>query len=452
MYLIGNGKLITNDPSAPFIECGAVAVEGTRITEVGAFNELRTRFPDAVVIDACGGVIMPGLIDLHAHSRYTFLRGRDFPNLPEDESIRIINGMLRSLNRQLKADDCIAAAFAQAILCIKNGVTALFDQHNSREFVSGSLASIASVYRHCGIRACLSFGVSERHGSKGLETAIRENIEFYDYCRSLDIDTLVPSFCLDAPSQMSDAALQACIEANDGGMPFCFHDSQTVDSVIESLKRSGMRPMIRLSRIEGLFPNSLAAGCLHANEEEIDALIEGGCSVAVSPFLAMVTGKASGASFSCAAASNTVGSFGICSDSLGSNMFSAVRTAELITRMQPNKSGSRRVCDADLLLRGNPRIASKVFRTRLGVLESGAAADIIIMRSEPFSAQDSSERCIRSIIDGGAVCEMTMVNGKVLMMDGKLCHIDESRHIINYNKRCKVVQRFLENSPNQPGI
>ncbi|HBK55968.1 MAG TPA: amidohydrolase [Xanthomonadales bacterium] len=46
----------------------AMAWDGTgRILAVGAEAELRRRYPDARLIDAGGGVVVPGLIDAHAH-------------------------------------------------------------------------------------------------------------------------------------------------------------------------------------------------------------------------------------------------------------------------------------------------------------------------------------------------------------------------------------------------
>ena len=35
MLIVGNGKVITRDSDLPFMEQGAVAIEGTRIAQVG---------------------------------------------------------------------------------------------------------------------------------------------------------------------------------------------------------------------------------------------------------------------------------------------------------------------------------------------------------------------------------------------------------------------------------
>ena len=67
MLLVGNGRLITRDEAFPYAEDGAVALDGEVIKEVGALSELRAKYPDAEFVDARGGVIMPGLINVHTH-------------------------------------------------------------------------------------------------------------------------------------------------------------------------------------------------------------------------------------------------------------------------------------------------------------------------------------------------------------------------------------------------
>ena len=57
MIIIGNGKLITRDAALPYLERGAVAVEGTLIKEVGEDAALRQKYPEAEYVDARGGVI-----------------------------------------------------------------------------------------------------------------------------------------------------------------------------------------------------------------------------------------------------------------------------------------------------------------------------------------------------------------------------------------------------------
>ena len=65
MKLITNGRLITRDAEGRgYYEHGAVAYEGARIAEVGEEAALRAKYPDAEIVDAKGGVIMPAFNSL----------------------------------------------------------------------------------------------------------------------------------------------------------------------------------------------------------------------------------------------------------------------------------------------------------------------------------------------------------------------------------------------------
>ena len=75
MLIIGNGKTITRDANLPFIEDGAVAIEGTRIKEVGATKDMKEKYKDAEYIDARSGVIMPAFINTHEHIYSAMARG-----------------------------------------------------------------------------------------------------------------------------------------------------------------------------------------------------------------------------------------------------------------------------------------------------------------------------------------------------------------------------------------
>ena len=46
---------------------GAVAWTGSQILAVGPEREIREKYPEAELLDACGGLVLPGLINLHHH-------------------------------------------------------------------------------------------------------------------------------------------------------------------------------------------------------------------------------------------------------------------------------------------------------------------------------------------------------------------------------------------------
>lgn len=75
MLVIGNGRMITQDASNPFLENGAVAMDGNTIVMVGVTEEVKKVYPDAEFVDAKGGVIMPAFINAHEHIYSSFARG-----------------------------------------------------------------------------------------------------------------------------------------------------------------------------------------------------------------------------------------------------------------------------------------------------------------------------------------------------------------------------------------
>ena len=65
--LIGNGIVVTLGENNKVIPDGGVLVRGEIIEQVGRTAALRKKAPKARFIDACGGVIMPGMINAHMH-------------------------------------------------------------------------------------------------------------------------------------------------------------------------------------------------------------------------------------------------------------------------------------------------------------------------------------------------------------------------------------------------
>ena len=97
-------------------------------------------------------------------------------------------------------------------------------------------------------------------------------------------------------------------------------------------------------------------------------------------------------------------------------------------------------CEAmTMLFENNAKMASKYFDRKLGVLEAGAAADVIVMDYKPFTPF-SDENIDGHMIFGmtGRQCQTTIAAGKVLMRDRELVGIDEeaeNAHILEAAKK-----------------
>ena len=64
-YIICNGKIVNGKNEAPFE--GNIIIEGSRIKEITKTAEIPSDFPKERILDAKGGYVTPGFIDIHRH-------------------------------------------------------------------------------------------------------------------------------------------------------------------------------------------------------------------------------------------------------------------------------------------------------------------------------------------------------------------------------------------------
>ena len=120
MQIITNGRLITRDPAAPYFEKGAVAYEGTKIVAVGEETKLRAQYPDAKIIDAKGGVIMPAFINAHTHIYSALARGLSIVGNNPTNFYEVLDGTWWAIDRKLTLEGTMASADALYMDCIKH--------------------------------------------------------------------------------------------------------------------------------------------------------------------------------------------------------------------------------------------------------------------------------------------------------------------------------------------
>src|SRR5689334_13814918 len=63
----------------PMVRDGAVVIDGDRITAVGSARDLGAAYPDAQHHDAGNALILPGLVNAHAHLELSGCSAGDSP-------------------------------------------------------------------------------------------------------------------------------------------------------------------------------------------------------------------------------------------------------------------------------------------------------------------------------------------------------------------------------------
>ena len=425
MLLIGNGKLITRDPALPYLADGAVAVEGEVIKEVGTLTDLKAKYPDAQFVDARGGVIMPGLINAHTHIYSGLARGLAIDGNNPTNFLEVLEGTWWNIDRHLTLDGTRASAYATVLDCIRDGVTTIFDHHASFCEIPGSLFAIQDVCRELGIRANLCYEVSERDGEEKCRQAIRENADFARWAKEQDDDMIKAMFGGHALFTISDKTFEEMVKANDGMTGFHIHVAEGMNDVYDSLRNYGCRPVNRLLYNGILGDKTLLGHCIHISPAEMDIIRETGTMVVNNPESNM--GNAVGCSPVLQMFRKGI-TVGMGTDAYTHDMLESLKVFLIIQRHNaalPNVAW----CECmDMLFKNNAAIAAKYFEKPLGVLKSGAAADVIVMDYKPFTPF-SDENIDGHMLFGmmGKNCRTTIINGKVLYQDREFVGIDEEK-------------------------
>lgn len=424
MLIIGNGILITRDPEQPFLGEGAVAVRDGIIEAVGATREIRARWPGAEFLDAGGHLIMPGLINAHHHFYSTMARGIDNDSPPPTRFSEILSGMWWRLDKVLEPEDVYWSAAVPLVEGIRNGVTTCFDHHASPRAVEGSLETIARAARDLGVRTCVCYEVSDRDGPESARAGIRENMAAIRAARDSNDNLVRAMFGLHASMTVSDATLEACVEAmGDAAAGYHFHAAEGIEDVEDSLARYGKRVVERWADWGILGEKSIAVHGIHLTDREIELLRESNTCVVHNPESNM--GNAVGCAPLLTMLERGVLT-GLGTDGYTFDMLESWKVGNLIHK---HEQGDPNVGWAELpamLFGNNAQIAARHFDNSPGRLRAGCCADVIVVEYRPptpLHAGNVDSHLLFGTM--GRQVRTTVIGGRIRMRDGVLVDIDE---------------------------
>lgn len=423
MLLIGNGRLITRGENHRLIENGCVAAEGRLIKEVGDTAALRAKYPGGEYIDARGGVIMPGLINVHNHIYSAFSRGLAIAGYHPENFLDILDGLWWTLDRHLLVEDTRWSAMATYLDCIKNGCTTVFDHHASYGGIRGSLFAIAGAAKELGVRTCLCYEVSDRDGEAKMREAVAENAEFIKYASADKSDMVKGMMGMHASFTLSDRTLALCRENTPEGIGFHIHVAEGMADVYDSLKQYGKRVINRLYDHDLLGEKTITGHCIHVGGIEMDILKQTDTMVAHNPESNM--GNAVGIP-PCMEMMRRGILLGLGTDGYTNDMLESEKVANIIHKhvlCDPNAAWGE---VPRMLFANNAAMAGRSFDTPLGVLEPGAAADIIVSDYNPLTPMTAAN-CDGHILFGmsGRSVVTTVIDGVVRMRNRELIGVDE---------------------------
>ncbi|EAY06707.1 Amidohydrolase family protein [Trichomonas vaginalis G3] len=445
--IVGNGNLICS-LNSDLIKDGAVVFENDTIIEIGKTAEMRKKHFGSKFVNANDKLIMPGLINAHGHYYGFFSRGMSLKDPPPFTFLEVLQRLWWRLDRALQHEDNYLSAAAYNIAAIKAGTTTIADHHASPNCIEGSLDDIAQAALDAGIRNHIAYEVTDRNGMDGAYAGIEENRRFIERCYKKDKNPmLAASFGLHAAFTCSDETLKKSAEAlasvkeAAGKVGFHIHVAEGKYDEEHSIKNYGKTVVDRLVEFGIAGPETIYGHCVFVNDHELDLIKMCGTNLVTNPASNM---------------NNAVGlpraidivkrgiPFALGTDGITYDMFQEMKFlyfGNKFMNKDPRVFGWE---SGDVLFNGNSKLVSKAFPKKVGVLEPGAFADIILVDYEIPTVLTTGSLPWQMVFGmTGANVHTTIVGGRTVMRNRELLTIDEKEVMARARERTPGVwERF----------
>jgi 5-methylthioadenosine/S-adenosylhomocysteine deaminase len=272
--------------SRDIIDDGAVAVEDDKIADVGPTLEVKSRHPEAQIIDCTGRTLIPGLVNTHTHLFQTLLKGLGDDMVLRDWFMR----MTGPSAVRLTFGDVLAAARHGCVESIRSGVTTLVDfmYVHPRPHLADA---VVQAFRETGIRGVVARGYITTAAGADVPPELVEHLDdALDDAKRLIREHNTPASRVQvglAPCMIwtvDEQTLAATRQMADAERALItMHVSETEFEIENSLRRFGIRDVELFERVGLLGPDVLAVHCVQCDRRDIDILRAHGVSVSHNP-------------------------------------------------------------------------------------------------------------------------------------------------------------------------
>lgn len=370
-------------------------------------------------------VLIPGLINLHAHSGMSLMRG-----LADDQPLmawlneHIWPAEARHVSGEFVHDGTLLACADM----LKSGVTCFNDMYFYPD--AAARAALAMRMRAVVSMTALEFptayaATADEYIDKGLAA----------YAELKDEPLIGFTFGPHAPYTVSDRTFERIVTlANELDLPIHIHVHETMHEVAEGMKLHGKRPLERLHDLGLVAPNLLAVHAVHLSEAEIDLLAANGSHVAHCPAsnLKLASGIAPVAAMAKAGVNVGIGTDGAASNNR-LDMLAEMRLAALLAKGASGDAGAVPAADALAMATINAAKALGM-EDRIGSLEPGKHADIAALnlaRAETAPCFDVISHLVYAASSENVT--HVWVDGELLLADRVLIQADEQELITKAN-------------------
>jgi 5-methylthioadenosine/S-adenosylhomocysteine deaminase len=419
--LINGGTIVTMDADRLVVENGFIAIKNGEIYALGPNAQMM--FPKgltaAQTIDVHGKLILPGFINGHGHAAMTLMRG-----LKDDV---VLDDWLRKYIFPAEAknvtEDFVRAGTRLALAeMIRSGTTTFADMYYFED-------AVAEETKAAGLRGFvgetwIDFPAPDNKNEEQMAAYTEKFLKKWQGDPLIHASVAPHSIYTCSEKTLRDAAALA----RKYNAPILIHVAEMKKELDDSRAQNGTTPVQYLNRIGVLGPDVVAAHCIWVDETDRKILAEKqtGCVNNPSSNMMLASGVAPVVEQRAAGMRVGLGTDGVAGSNNDLNMMEEMDLAsklQKITKVDPRALGAKGALEMATIEGARALHMEK----EIGSLEKGKKADLIILNLDVPNAvpmYDPYSQVVYAL--KASEIETVMVDGKILMKDGKLTTVDEA--------------------------
>lgn len=422
--LIKNGNIVIFEENDVRIKKIDIKIEKNRILKI---DENIVPEGNEKVIDATNKIVMPGLINTHAHIAMSIFRG----TFEGCSLYTWLNEKIWPAEAKLTKEQVYDATMLSILEMLSTGTTCVNDHYFMSEEIRKAL-------EESGLRAMLTRVLMDTDGEEASKQRIDEFVRLYE-SRDKDNDLINYSVSPHGLYTCSDKLLEICKElAIKYNLPIHTHFLESIDEIEDIKKLHGKSAVEVLKKYFDGIHTILAHG-VKINDEDIKILSKMDCSIAHNPISNFRLG--------CKIADTTKYlqngiNVALGTDGQGSgnnlDMFETMKIAGLA--QGGIHENEKRIGAKDVIKMATINGAKLLgLEKEIGSIEEGKKADLIIIDNSPNIDNIKTipnNDIISNLVYNteGRQVETTIVAGKVLMENRKMKFIDAEKIIGKFVK------------------
>ena len=273
--VIHNGTIVTVNKHFEIISRGLLCVKDGKIERLDALAADMQLPAAKEILDAAGGMVMPGLVNSHTHLPMTLFRGLA-DDLPLD--IWLSEHMFPAENAHLNPENVRWGTLLACAEMLLSGTTTCCDGYFFED-------QVAEAVHKSGMRAVLAQGVIDFPAPGVPDPKEKINTARTFVARWQNRSPLItPSvFCHSAYTCSGETLKTSKALSAEAGLRFQIHAAETQDECRQIMQKYNSTPIEYLDRLGVLDENTLLVHCVWLNDADINKIAARKASISHNP-------------------------------------------------------------------------------------------------------------------------------------------------------------------------